>query len=76
MITRILRCRYEREPIRIGADAWICARTLYGRPGSAPVGEGAVVGAGAVAMEDVPAWQMVERSLPAKVVKEQKTRPQ
>lgn len=63
----------RREPIRIGADAWICAQALVG-PG-VTVGEGAVVGAGAVAMEDVPAWRVVNGN-PAKVVKERKLRAQ
>ncbi|MGA8260840.1 MAG: hypothetical protein WB783_11550 [Arenicellales bacterium] len=61
----------ERAPIRIGAEAWVCAQALVG-PG-VNVGEGAVVGAGAVVMEDVPAWHVV-RGNPAKFVKERKLR--
>ncbi len=44
------------RPIDIGADAWICARALVG-PG-VTIGEGAVVGAAAVAMKDVPPWKI------------------
>ncbi len=42
----------QRLPIHVGADAWICADSFVG-PG-VRIGEGAVVGARAVAMRDVP----------------------
>jgi putative colanic acid biosynthesis acetyltransferase WcaF len=46
-----------RLPIRIGADAWICAAAFIA-PGSV-VGEGAVVGAGSVCGGEVEAWTVV-----------------
>jgi putative colanic acid biosynthesis acetyltransferase WcaF len=44
-------------PIEVKDDAWICARAFVG-PG-VTVGEGAVVGAAAVAMKNVEAWTVV-----------------
>jgi putative colanic acid biosynthesis acetyltransferase WcaF len=46
-----------RLPIRIGAEAWVCAQAFVG-PGS-EVGEGAVVGGGAVVNGRVEAWTVV-----------------
>jgi putative colanic acid biosynthesis acetyltransferase WcaF len=46
-----------KPPIEIGARAWICADAFVG-PG-VRVGEGAVVGARAVVVDDVPAWTVV-----------------
>jgi putative colanic acid biosynthesis acetyltransferase WcaF len=46
-----------REPIEIGADAWVCASAFVG-PGSR-VGEGAVVGAASVCNGEVEAWTVV-----------------
>jgi putative colanic acid biosynthesis acetyltransferase WcaF len=46
-----------RPPIAIGPDAWICADAFVG-PGIT-VGEGAIVGARAVAMNDVTPWSIV-----------------
>jgi putative colanic acid biosynthesis acetyltransferase WcaF len=54
-------------PIDIGNSAWICAEAFVG-PGVS-VGEGAVVGARAVAMRDVPAWKVVAGN-PARVIKD------
>lgn len=45
------------KPIIIGKDAWVCARAFVG-PG-VTIGEGAVVGACAVAMRDVEPWKIV-----------------
>lgn len=46
-----------RVPVTIGDDAWICAQAFVG-PGVA-VGEGAIVGAAAVAVRDVAKWTIV-----------------
>jgi putative colanic acid biosynthesis acetyltransferase WcaF len=46
-----------RPPITIGPDVWICAEAFVG-PG-VTIGEGAVVGARAVAMRDVRPWRVV-----------------
>jgi len=45
-----------RPPISIGAEAWICADAFVG-PG-VTIGEGAIVGARAVAMKDVQPWSI------------------
>jgi putative colanic acid biosynthesis acetyltransferase WcaF len=44
-------------PITIGSEAWICADAFVG-PG-VHVGEGAVVGARGVVVQDVPPWTVV-----------------
>ena len=46
-----------KPPIRIGDQAWICADAFVG-PGIT-VGEGAIVGAAAVATRDVEPWTIV-----------------
>jgi putative colanic acid biosynthesis acetyltransferase WcaF len=46
-----------RPPIIIGPEAWICADAFVG-PG-VTIGEGAIVGARAVAMKDVKPWSIV-----------------
>ena len=56
-----------RLPIRIGADAWICAQSFVG-PGVV-VGDGAVVGACAVVMGPVDPWVVVSGN-PARFVKQ------
>lgn len=53
-------------PIAIGKQAWICADAFVG-PG-VKVGEGAVVGARAVAVKDVEPWAVVAGN-PAKFIK-------
>lgn len=47
----------QKPPITVHDDAWICADAFVG-PGVA-VGEGAVAGARAVVVQDVPAWTIV-----------------
>lgn len=60
-----------RLPIRIGADAWICAQSFVG-PGVI-VGDGAVVGAAAVVTGAVEAWTVVAGN-PAQFVKRRELR--
>jgi putative colanic acid biosynthesis acetyltransferase WcaF len=55
-----------RLPIVIGAQAWICADAFVG-PG-VTIGEGAILGARAVAMKDVEPW-MIAIGNPARVIK-------
>ena len=55
-----------KPPIEIRDQAWICADAFVG-PG-VTVGEGAVVGARAVAMRDVEPWHVVAGN-PAKFIK-------
>ena len=55
-----------QAPIAIGPKSWVCAGAFLG-PG-VTVGEGAVVGARAVAMRDVEAWSVVAGN-PAKFIK-------
>lgn len=55
-----------RTGLAIGADAWICSDAFVG-PGVS-IGEGAVVGAAAVAMRDVAPWNVVAGN-PARFVK-------
>lgn len=55
-----------KPPIHIGDQAWICADAFVGP--NVTVGEGAVVGARAVAMRDVEAWSVVAGN-PAKEVR-------
>lgn len=56
-----------RLPIEIGAQAWVCADAFVG-PGRR-VGEGAIVGAAAVVVSDVPEWQIVAGN-PARIIRQ------
>ena len=58
-----------KPPIRIGAGAWICADAFIG-PGIT-LGQGAIVGARAVAMRDIPAAAIVVGN-PGEVVSSRK----
>ena len=58
-------------PISIGSQVWICADAFVG-PGVS-VGEGAVVGARAVAMKEVEPWSVVAGN-PAQLVKKRTLR--
>ena len=55
-----------KPPIEIGDQAWICADAFVGP--DVTVGEGAVVGARGVAVDDVEAWMIVVGN-PARAVK-------
>lgn len=55
-----------RQPIKIGAYAWVCADAFVGP--NICVGKGAIVGAAAVVVRDVPAWHIVAGN-PARVIK-------
>jgi putative colanic acid biosynthesis acetyltransferase WcaF len=57
------------EPIKIGADAWICTEAFVG-PGVL-IGAGAVIGARAVVTRSQPAW-MVCAGNPCRPIKERK----
>lgn len=57
----------QKPPVTVGDQAWVCADAFVG-PGVA-VGEGAVVGARAVAVDDVGAWVIVGGN-PARRLKE------
>jgi len=56
-----------KPPIEIGDQAWICADAFVGP--DVTVGKGAVVGARAVAVDDVDDWTIIAGN-PARVVKE------
>lgn len=56
-----------KSEIHIGDQAWLCADSLIG-PG-VKVGEGSVVGAGAVVMKDVEPWWVVAGNPAVKVKK-------
>lgn len=44
------------KPINVGADAWICTEAFVGL--GVQIGEGAVIGARAVAVRSQPAWMV------------------
>ena len=56
-----------RVPITIESKAWVCADVFVGP--NVSIGEGAIVGAAAVVVKDVPAWSIVAGN-PAKFIKE------
>ena len=58
-----------KPPIAVHDRAWVCADAFIG-PNST-VGEGAIVGARAVAVKDVPSWMIVAGN-PARSVKERR----
>jgi acetyltransferase-like isoleucine patch superfamily enzyme len=55
----------DEATVTIGSDAWLGARVLV-LPG-VTIGEGAIVGAGAVVVSDIPPWS-VAVGVPARVV--------
>ena len=56
----------EKEPVEIGNDVWIGRRTMI-MPG-VKIGDGCVVGAGAVVTKDIPPYSVVG-GVPAKILK-------
>lgn len=54
------------RPVRIGRRVWLCDRAIV-LPG-VTIGDGAVIGAGAVVTKDVPAWSVVAGN-PARVIR-------
>lgn len=64
--------RLYAKPIRIGAEAWVCAEAFVG-PG-VEVGEGAVVGARAVVTRNVEPWTVCAGN-PAKAIRKREVRP-
>ncbi len=58
---------YEKAPLVIGNDVWIGARAMV-LPGCKKIGNGAVIGAGAVVTKDVPDYAIVGGN-PARILK-------
>ena len=58
--------KLTRSPIRIESESWVCAKAFVG-PG-VTVHRGAVVGACAVVVKDVPSWTIVAGN-PAKEIR-------
>ena len=56
----------SEKPVTIGNDVWICSRAII-LPG-VNVGNGAVIGAGAVVTKDVPEYAVVAGN-PAKIIR-------
>ena len=59
----------DKKAVKIGNDVWIGRRAII-MPGVS-VGDGCVIGAGAVVTHDVPAFTVVG-GVPAKVIKERR----
>jgi putative colanic acid biosynthesis acetyltransferase WcaF len=53
-------------PIRIGSRAWICARAVVQM--GVTVGEGAILGLGAIATRDLEPWS-IYAGIPARKIK-------
>jgi virginiamycin A acetyltransferase len=66
LITRDTIDNVEANPLIIGHDVWIGANVIIA-PGCKIIGNGAVIGAGAVVAEDVPAFAIVG-GVPAKLI--------
>ncbi len=60
-------------PIMLRRKAWVCAKAIVSQ--NVEVGEGAVVGIGAVAVEQVMPWSVVGGN-PAKLIKMRSSTPQ
>lgn len=68
-ITMIEQGSTDTEPVVIGSDVWIGRRVMI-MPG-VKIGDGCVIGAGAVVTKDVPPYSVVG-GVPAKVIKTRK----
>jgi acetyltransferase-like isoleucine patch superfamily enzyme len=62
---RLAPCNCEPRPVRIGNDVWIATRAIV--LAGVTIGDSAIVGAGAVVADDVPARPIVSGN-PARVV--------
>ena len=58
--------KYRRNRVKIGNDVWIGAYSFINASKVTSIGDGAVIGAGAVVLEDVPPYAVVV-GVPAKV---------
>ena len=65
-IPMMLQGSTEKEPVEIGSDVWIGRRAMI-MPG-VKIGNGCVIGAGAIVTKDVPSYSVVG-GVPAKIIK-------
>lgn len=62
----------ESKPIHVARDVWIGANAVI--LAGVRIGEGAVIGAGAVVSKDIPAWSIAV-GVPARVVRHREMKP-
>lgn len=58
--------KYRRKRVKIGNDVWIGANSFIHASNVKSIGDGAIIGAGAVVLEDVPPYAVVV-GVPAKI---------
>lgn len=56
----------NKKPVKIGSDVWIGAYSFINASKVTSIGDGAIIGAGAVVLEDVPPYAVVV-GVPAKI---------